>query len=97
MDMTKVSLCKQFVNCWTSTANMCLNMYMTVPLWPQYYKGKLGELGCCLMTPGLGKDIRCHFFHTFSKLANHQIRHQVTRQVCCQSDDCIYGQFNLLR
>ena len=27
--------------------------------------------------------------HTFSKLANHQIRHQITHKVGCQPDDCM--------
>ena len=28
--------------------------------------------------------------HTFSKLANHQIRHQATNKVGCQPGDCIW-------
>ena len=39
----------------------------------------------CLLTPGLSKDIRCH---AFSKLANHQIRHQDSHKVGCQPGDC---------
>ena len=34
---------------------------------------------CCWMTPGLSRDIRCHVWPYFSKLANHQIRHQPIR------------------
>ena len=29
--------------------------------------------------------------HTFSKLANHQIRHQATLEVGCQPGDCIWS------
>ena len=29
--------------------------------------------------------------HTFSKLANHQIRHQATHKVGCQSGDCAWS------
>ena len=29
--------------------------------------------------------------HTFSKLANHQIRHQDTHKQGCQSGDCIWS------
>ena len=32
---------------------------------------------CCLMTPDLSKDM---YDHTFSKLANHHIRHQATHK-----------------
>ena len=49
---------------------------------------------CCLMTPGLSKDIRCHVrpWHTFfSKIANHQIRHQATDKVGCRPGDCIWS------
>ena len=46
---------------------------------------------CCLMTPGLSKDIQCHVWPYFSKLANHQIRHQVTHKVGCQHGDCIWS------
>ena len=44
---------------------------------------------CCLMTNCL-IDIRCHIYnHTFSKPANHQIRHQATHIVGVQPGDCI--------
>ena len=44
---------------------------------------------CCLLTPGLSKDIRCHERPYFSKIANHQLRHQATHKVGCQPGDCI--------
>ena len=43
---------------------------------------------CCLMTPGLSMDIQCHVWPYFSKLANHQIKHQATHKVGCQPGDC---------
>ena len=46
---------------------------------------------CCVMTPGLSKDIRCHVWPYFSKLAIHQIRHQATHKVGCQPGDCIFS------
>ena len=48
------------------------------------------ELGLwCLMTPGLSKDICVKYEHNFSKLANHQTRHQATHIVGCQPGDCL--------
>ena len=32
--------------------------------------------------------------HTFSKLANHQIRHQATHKVGCQLGDCIWSLYS---
>ena len=52
---------------------------------------KMGLCLCCLMTSGLSKDIQCHVIVYFSKLANHQIRHQVTHKVVCQPGDCIWS------
>ena len=44
---------------------------------------------CCLMTPGLNKDIQCHVWpYSFSVLANHQIRRQATHKVGRQPSDC---------
>ena len=43
------------------------------------------------MTPGLSKDIQCHVWPHFSKLANHQIRHQTTHKVGCPPGDCIWS------
>ena len=49
---------------------------------------------CCLMTPGLSKDIRCHVLRPyFSKLANHQNRHQATHKWPA-SLVIAYGHFN---
>ena len=45
---------------------------------------------CCFMTPSLSKDIQCHVWSYFSKLANNQIRHQATHRVDCQPGDS-YG------
>ena len=45
---------------------------------------------CCLMTPGLSKDIWCHVWPDFSKLTNHQIRHQSLHKVGSQLCDCIW-------
>ena len=50
----------------------------------------------CLMTPGVSKDIQCHVLTYFSKVSNHQIRHQVTYKVGCQPGDS-YIHFNLLQ
>ena len=47
--------------------------------------------GLCLMTPGLSKDIRCHEWPYFSKLTNHQIRHQATHKVGCQPGNCMWS------
>ena len=44
---------------------------------------------CCFMTPGLSKTFGVMYDHTFSNLANHQIRHQGTHKVDCQPGDCI--------
>ena len=55
-----------------------------------------GLVLCCLMTPGLSKDICVMYYHTFYKLANQQIRHQATHKVGCQPGDFAYGHFNLL-
>ena len=44
---------------------------------------------CCLMKTGLSKDIRCRVWPYFSKLANHQIRHQETYKMGCQPGDCM--------
>ena len=44
---------------------------------------------CCLVTTGLSKDIGVMYDYTFSKLANHQIRHQATQKVGCQPGDCM--------
>ena len=46
---------------------------------------------CCLMIPGLRKDIQCHVGPYFSKLTNHQIKHQATREVGYQLGDCIWS------
>ena len=43
----------------------------------------------CLTTPGHSKDIQCHVWPYFSKLANHHIRYQVTHQVGGSSTTCI--------
>ena len=43
----------------------------------------------CLMTLCLSKDIRCHVWKYYSKLANHQIRHQATHKVGYLPGDCI--------
>ena len=43
----------------------------------QCYQGILGLRLWCSMTSGLSKDIGVMHDHTFSKLANHQIRHKV--------------------
>ena len=51
----------------------------------------IGLVLCCLMTPGLSKDIRCHVWPYFFKLANTQIRHQVTHEVGCQPGICIWS------
>ena len=32
--------------------------------------------------------------HTFLKLANHQIRHQATHKVGCQTGDCIWSLYS---
>ena len=52
---------------------------------PQYYKGfffkRFGSALCCLMTPGLSKNMRCYGWPNFFKLANNQIRHQATYEV----------------
>ena len=45
------------------------------------------------MAPGLSKDIQCHVWQYFSKLANHQIRHQATHKDC--QPMIAYGHFNL--
>ena len=50
---------------------------------------------CCLMTPGVNQDIRCHVWPYFSyKLAN-QVRHQATLKVGCQPGDLHMFNFNL--
>ena len=42
-----------------------------------------------LITPGLSKDIQCHVWpYSFSMVANHQIGHQATCNMGCQSDYC---------
>ena len=46
---------------------------------------------CCLMTPGLSKEIWCHVWNNFSKLVNHQTRHQATHKMGCQPGDCIWS------
>ena len=46
---------------------------------------------CCLMTPGLSKDISVMYDHTFSKLANHHMRHQATYIAGCQPGYCIWS------
>ena len=58
-----------------------------------WYQIKVSVL-CCLMTPGLSKDIQCHVWPYFSKLANHQIKHQVTQKVGCQPGDCIWSLYS---
>ena len=69
----------------------CTNTNVRVPMHQDTEKSlsvqKIGCL-CCLMTPGLSKDIRCHVWPYFSTLANHQIRHQATHKVSCQPGDC---------
>ena len=51
---------------------------------------------CCLMTPGLSKDIQCHVWPYFLEArANQQIRHQATHKVGCQPGDFAYCHFNL--
>ena len=51
---------------------------------------------CCLMTPGLSKDIRCHVWPYFLQAsANQQIRHKATHKVGCQPGDFAYDHFNL--
>ena len=60
--------------------------------WPWVWFGL-----CCLMTPGLSKDIQGHVHHTFSKVANHQTRHQATHKVGCQPGDCIMVTLIFLR
>ena len=42
---------------------------------------------CCLMAPGLSKEIHVMYDHNLSKLVNHQIRHQATHKVGCQCGD----------
>ena len=43
---------------------------------------------CCLMTPGLSKDIRCHVWPYFLwASANQQIRHEATHKVGSQPGD----------
>ena len=59
------------------------------PHWLCEYEA--GLVLCCLMTPGLSKDIGCRVWSYFSKLANHQIRHQATHKVSCQPGDCIWS------
>ena len=46
---------------------------------------------CCLIKPGLSKDIQCHEQPYFSKLANHQIRHQATYKVVSHPGGCIWS------
>ena len=46
---------------------------------------------CCLVTSGLRKDVWCRVWPYFSKLANHQIRHQATHKVGCQPGECIWS------
>ena len=46
---------------------------------------------CCLMTPGLSKDIRCHVWPYFFKLENSQIRHHPTHKMGCQPGVCIWS------
>ena len=48
-----------------------------------------------LMTIGLSKDIRCHVWPYFSKLAKKQIRQQASHKVVCQPGDCLWSHFNL--
>ena len=38
-----------------------------------------------------GHSVSCMIIHFFSKLANHQIRHQATHQVDGQLGDCIWS------
>ena len=42
------------------------------------------ELLCCLMTPGLSKDIQCYVGHTLSMFGNHQLRHCITSEMGSQ-------------
>ena len=78
-------------------------MYTSWPSFPppnSFFYSKKYAIGlvwfglCCLMTPGLSKDIpiRCYVWPYFSKLANHQIRHRATHKV---SLVIAYGHFNL--
>ena len=46
---------------------------------------------CCLMTPGLSKDIRCHVWPYFFKTCKCQIRHQATHKMGCQPGVCIWS------
>ena len=48
---------------------------------------------CCLMTPDLRKDVRCHVWPCifFKTLANSQIRHQATHKMGCQPGVCIWS------
>ena len=52
---------------------------------------------CCLMTPGLSKDIQCHVRMTilFIISASQQIRYQAIHKVGCQPGDFAYGHFSL--
>ena len=62
--------------------------------WLMKGKGWFGL--CCLMTPGLSKDNRCHVWsYFFSKLANHQIRHQIWHKNWAVILVIAYGHFNL--
>ena len=58
--------------------------------WPTFPYAQREGLSC-LITPGLSKDIRCHVWPYFSKVANHQIRHQATHKVGCPPVDCIWS------
>ena len=46
--------------------------HLDLEIWRRWSHLSLGL--CGLMTPGLSKDIQCHLWLCFSKLANHQIR-----------------------
>ena len=41
--------------------------------------------------PGFVWTFSVMYDHTFSKLANHQIKHQTTHKVGCQPGDCMWS------
>ena len=50
----------------------------------------------CLVIPGPSKDIQYYVrLYSSSIHANHQIKHQATRNVGCQSGDCRWPLYHL--
>ena len=74
--------------CWAMLVwSVPLSLVLSFPSSSSPYDLEEFEIYVALiLTPGLSKDIQCHAWpYPFAMLANHQIGHQTTSKISCQS------------